>query len=331
MGMLSAASNIGGQIMDGINRRGQERRNFRYQRRLMGHQQENQMALNQQGHDLSYEMWKKTNYPAQVEMMKEAGLNQGLMYGSGGGAGGTTQSGSGGGAGGGNMGMSPAGGSKGINMLEQSQIALNASQADKNKAEAEATRGYRADEATSNINLKEANTQWQKIQNDIASGTQQDQMDAIISAATIGKNEALKSEGTYQEEINMVFKESMGLTIGNILNQAKVENVKQATDKMINDMELAWQKLNMDWVIDTEKIRQGDEKIRQGDEQIAQKDVQILVDKFKAEFIANHPSLSQSVGKIAADFKYGINAIVKQLTGQDGNKYGRRISTKTEF
>jgi len=159
MTMLSAASNIGGQIMDGINRRGQERRNFRYQRRLMGHQQENQMALNRQGHDLSYEMWKKTNYPAQVEMMKEAGLNQGLMYGSGGGAGGTTQSGSGGGAGGGNVGMSNIGGSQGIGMLERSQIALNKSQETKNIAEADDIRGGEGTQGEAKINKLNAEIQ----------------------------------------------------------------------------------------------------------------------------------------------------------------------------
>ena len=38
-----------------------------------------QQALNQQGHDLQYDMWNKTNYKAQVEHMKKAGLNVGLM------------------------------------------------------------------------------------------------------------------------------------------------------------------------------------------------------------------------------------------------------------
>jgi hypothetical protein len=42
-------------------------------------------------------MWKKTNYPAQIEMMKEAGLNPALMYGQAG-AGGQTGSQGGGSA-----------------------------------------------------------------------------------------------------------------------------------------------------------------------------------------------------------------------------------------
>ena len=53
----------------------------RRQRELMGMQYQNQRLLNQQGHDLQMDMWNKTNYKAQVEHMKKAGLNPGLMYG----------------------------------------------------------------------------------------------------------------------------------------------------------------------------------------------------------------------------------------------------------
>lgn len=41
----------------------------------------------------SYDMWQKTNYKAQMEQLKKAGLNPALMYGMGGGGGGTMSSG----------------------------------------------------------------------------------------------------------------------------------------------------------------------------------------------------------------------------------------------
>jgi hypothetical protein len=72
---------------------GQQRR----QRELMNLQHQNQQELNQQGHDLQYQQWLRTNYPAQVEMMKKAGLNPALMY-KGSGPGGTTGSQTGGSA-----------------------------------------------------------------------------------------------------------------------------------------------------------------------------------------------------------------------------------------
>jgi hypothetical protein len=67
----------------------------------MGIQFGHQTALNQQGHDLQMDMWKKTNYPAQVKMLEQAGLNPALLYGMGGAGGSTTGSQGGGSAAGG--------------------------------------------------------------------------------------------------------------------------------------------------------------------------------------------------------------------------------------
>jgi len=74
---------------------------------LMGLAQQNEMelmglgyglqqGLNMQGHDLQMDLWNKTNYGAQMEHMRKAGLNPALMYGKGAGQGGTTGSQTGG-------------------------------------------------------------------------------------------------------------------------------------------------------------------------------------------------------------------------------------------
>jgi len=80
-----------------IGQQGLNQQQFNQEQELMSIQHQNQQQLNQQGHNLQYDMWKKTNYPAQIEMMKEAGLNPALMYGSAG-AGGQTGSQGGGAA-----------------------------------------------------------------------------------------------------------------------------------------------------------------------------------------------------------------------------------------
>lgn len=89
-------SNVGelavGGLAQGLSMLGEGnryRRNMQGQMDLMNMQQANQMDLNKQGHELQMEAWNKTNYPAQVEMMRKAGLNPALMYGQAG-SGGTT-------------------------------------------------------------------------------------------------------------------------------------------------------------------------------------------------------------------------------------------------
>lgn len=111
-----------------------QKKQYKNQKKLMGIQYQNQRNLNQQGSDLQYDMWNKTNYPAQLEMMKKAGLNPGLMYGLGGGSGTTTGSQSGGSASSGNAGgFNPM--DVGALMMGK-QMELMDSQISQNEAEA---------------------------------------------------------------------------------------------------------------------------------------------------------------------------------------------------
>jgi len=64
----------------------------KYQRGLMDDQYKYNRKMLRYGKDLDYEMWLKTNYGAQVDQLKQAGLNPGLMYGMSGGGGVTTGS-----------------------------------------------------------------------------------------------------------------------------------------------------------------------------------------------------------------------------------------------
>lgn len=107
---------------------GQDRQN-RAQMDLDNNQYQNQRLLNEQGNDLQYQQWLRTNYPKQIEMMKKAGLNPALMYAKGG-PGGTTGSQTGGGAKGGQaMGMPP---------MDVANLSLLKAQEAKLRAEANA-------------------------------------------------------------------------------------------------------------------------------------------------------------------------------------------------
>lgn len=81
-----------------IGQRAREKRAFENQKELMNLQNKNQMGLNEQGQQLQMKTWEQTSYPAQLEMMKKAGLSTGLMYGGGAGSGGSTGSQGGGSA-----------------------------------------------------------------------------------------------------------------------------------------------------------------------------------------------------------------------------------------
>lgn len=137
-GAASAGIGAATGILSMIGQRERENRAMENQKELMGIQLGHQQRLNKQGADLQYEMWKKTNFPAQIKMLDEAGLSRGLFYGMSG-AGGTTVGNQGGGnASGGNA---PAPQPMEIqNMLQaaatKSQIELQKAQAEKIKEEA---------------------------------------------------------------------------------------------------------------------------------------------------------------------------------------------------
>lgn len=84
-----AAGNMAAQL--GLDLWG-ENRQVQRERDLMGLENRYDREMLELGHDKQFEMWQKTNFPAQLEMMKKAGLSPGLMYGGGPGSGGTTGS-----------------------------------------------------------------------------------------------------------------------------------------------------------------------------------------------------------------------------------------------
>lgn len=72
-----------------------DRRQIKQQQKLTDMQIAGQKQMADYSQAQQFDMWNKTNYAAQVEHMKKAGLNPGLMYGMGGGGGATTGSASG--------------------------------------------------------------------------------------------------------------------------------------------------------------------------------------------------------------------------------------------
>lgn len=114
---------------------------------------------------LQYDMWNKTNYPAQVEQLNKAGLNPALLYGSHGGGGTTTGSPSG------SVGMGIAAPNQALLAQQAASTAadinLKNAQAENLKANTAKTQGVDTDATQAGIDNMKQQTQNAQIQNDI--------------------------------------------------------------------------------------------------------------------------------------------------------------------
>lgn len=121
LGMDVLSKGIGAAI-GGVAAQAADRRQLKQQEKLqqLAMEGSKEMINFQKAADL--QMWRDTNAAAQVQMMKDAGLSVGLMYGKGGGGGATI-----GGSSGVGMAQAPSGGGEmmsGMGMMNVAQLAL---------------------------------------------------------------------------------------------------------------------------------------------------------------------------------------------------------------
>lgn len=202
MGLLSAGSTIANATIGMIGQRKREKRAMNNQKQLMDIQHKNQRELNQQGFDLQKRMWDETNYGAQMDHIKNAGLNPALMYGMSGGGGVTTGSQGGGSA---SSGQAPAPQQMPSMDIQQAlmmsaQIKLMEAQAKKADAEADSTRGVEGTKGAAEIG---------KINTEISSLTQgienQKAHEGLIKAQTEMQNiDNMVKEATTNNVINEI-------------------------------------------------------------------------------------------------------------------------------
>lgn len=149
--VFGTALNIGYDIMmQGYWKKEQEKQQQKFTRQQIDANKE----LGAYNQELALDMWNKTNYAAQADQMRKAGLNVGLMY-KGAGQGGTTQGGSAGSSvSGGQAAQVQPGRGMEIAMQQQmmmAQIELAKSQANKNNVEAGKIGGVDTQVATAGL------------------------------------------------------------------------------------------------------------------------------------------------------------------------------------
>ena len=127
------------------------------QKELMGLQLANQQTLNKQGQQMQYEMWEKTNYPAQVAMLRAAGLNPSMLYAKGG-QGGVTGSQTGGSAASGGASQAAPMDISGLLHADLLKSQAEKNRADAKKANVEATKTAGPDTNLTNANIENTQT-----------------------------------------------------------------------------------------------------------------------------------------------------------------------------
>lgn len=217
-------------------------------------QVKNQERLMDKSYQLQYDMWKKTNYGAQMQELKGAGLNPGLIYGMSGGGATTT------GGGGGSAAMAAPINSKAMEGVGMG-IQLELMKAQKENIEADTANKQASAEKTAGVDtgkviaetdnlmqgldnlredyeIKRLQQTMMNIENFEKQATQGDRIDyieyqaktALRSLLTLN-NEGKISDETISQKINIVKADAIGAILKNKatieqINQIK-ENIKQ--------------------------------------------------------------------------------------------------------
>lgn len=273
------------------------------QKELMDVQFKNQQRLNQQGHDLQMKMWRETNYPAQMDMLREAGLNPALLYGQGG-AGGSTTGSQGGGSAASGSAQAPMdiGSILQAGMLKAQIDNLNADtelkKSGATKTETETTsilQGIENQKAQES--LTKAQSRLQTILGDIQEDTKEWQIKGEMYNVrkTIAETEnTLIQNGvdreTAKDKARLLSLEVIGQGIENNLKRKGIEKTDKEIEKITNDIIGMYVSLG-----------QGQQKIN--------------IDKFKEEIKAAYPSIMQVGGNLADKVIMSLEQLEEWLTG----------------
>lgn len=312
---------IAGTIQDGVyNNIGMlyndlsARRSQKWQKELMDIQFKNQQQLDTLGQQLQLDTWEKTNYPAQVSMLKEAGLNPALLYAKGG-PGGTTGSQTGGSSASGSapttapnhfLDMSQ-------NLLLSAQVELMKAEANKANADADKTRGVDTKEAESRIAklIQETTNETLKaklieLETDIAEiekANRDYKLNAEINYIIENVNNLHLENSITTEAFDSIVSEikakSIGQTIENELTQAKVNLTQMERQQIITSLTQKWTELGI----------KGRELDLQSDN--------IKINKFEAEIRAENPTLGQVAGSIAKKAYISVKNIENAIRGKE--------------
>lgn len=251
-----------------------DKRQLEQQKKLQELQLLGQKQMGIFNREQAMQMWKDTNFKAQLEQMKLAGISPGLIYGMSGAGGSSTNvaSGSTGST------SAPVGGgeimnytAQGLNLaLLKAQKENIESQTAKNQAEAAATSGYKQEEARASISLMgqeiknkqaqklltDADTHLKNIQGQIQGSTIKEQVDEIVWNA-LKANELLDQasrdtfikKATQDDIIKTIHTEAIKAILTNTLIRAQTKMTGEQTQNITAERRNINNKISM-WAQD---------------------------------------------------------------------------------
>lgn len=310
---IQAGAQVGGGLLTMIGQRKREERAMQNQEKLMGLQFSNQMKLNEQGQKIQLDTWEKTNYPAQMKMLQEAGLNPSLIYGKGG-AGGVTGSQGGGSAASGNA-PSPQmmpNMDIGNSVRTATEILLAKAQARKTNAEANVIETYGGKQAEAGISKIIAETQNEETKNklmqiesdiaEIEKANRQYRLTAEINNVLERTNQLRLANEITQEQFDSIVEETrqkaIGAALENELTAAKIKLTQAEKQEIITTLQQKWVELGLK------------------ETSITQEQQRIAIDKLEQEVKQQYPSLGQQTGHIVRNWYLAIRKVDDDILKQ---------------
>lgn len=231
---ISTASNAIGGAMSAKD----AKRQHQYDLEKMATQHGYNIESQKLGQQFNKEMWNYTNYENQKKHLEAAGLNPALLYGMSGGGGATAAGAQGMGAGiasGHEMGIKQQGRGMGLQAAAiASQIDLNNSQAEKNRADANKTKGVDTDLQNANVEYIIAQTANEKVKKGlIYANTRlldaQEELQRITVDYTKQKADEVRwNIKLIEKEVDRLTKEIDGLDLDNEFKKETLKNrIKQ--------------------------------------------------------------------------------------------------------
>lgn len=249
-----------------------DKRQIEQQRKLQNMQMQGNKEMMDYGMMKQLQMWKETNYSAQMAELEKAGLNPALLYGMKGGGGVTTGSPAGGVTGG----SAPTGGGEHVQGLQmglqmrmmKAQIDLAESQANKNNVEATKTGGIDTTKAQAEVlNLQalttntNAKTALARIETDIADMDKEIKgktLDDVIQIVDIEEQTArteldrlarknILEKATYNTAYKQIVENLTATVLENEILRKKPQMMETERNLMIAQMRGTLAKIYQDW------------------------------------------------------------------------------------